>query len=57
MNYHQIITAMEQHGGTFVKSLAAAWRLADPVNKEIIEHAFLHLFKKYADEFCKEEPK
>jgi hypothetical protein len=54
MTVHKIITAMDQHGGSFVRALAAAWRLADPVNKEIIEHAFAHLFKKYKDEFCKE---
>lgn len=42
------VTAMEAHGGSFIKALAAAWRAADPVNKAVIEMAWEQDFARYA---------
>lgn len=39
--------AMLQFGGSFVKALAAAWRLADESNSAKIEAAFPEYIAKY----------
>lgn len=43
----ETIEAMEQFGGGFVQSLAAAWRRADPENRTRIKFAFPELFERY----------
>ena len=49
------IRAMEDHGGSFVKSLAACWRVADPDNKQRLESAFPHLFAHYEAMFVNKD--
>lgn len=43
----ETIEAMERCGGSFVQSLAAAWRRADPENRTRIKFAFPELFERY----------
>jgi len=47
------IRAMEEFGGSFVKTLALAWRLADPNNRTRIETTWPELFAHYFEMFCK----
>jgi hypothetical protein len=49
----KIIRSMESHGGSFVQTLAQAWRLADPDNRERIETTWADLFAHYNAMFCK----
>lgn len=49
------IRAMEEHGGSFVKSLATCWRMADPDNKQRLESAFPHLFGHYFAMFVEKD--
>ena len=44
----QAVQAMESLGGSFVRSLAHLWRLADPSNQRRIELAFEPEFDRYA---------
>ena len=39
--------AMTRHGGSFVKKLAEAWRLADPENSARLIRAFPEYFEQY----------
>lgn len=48
MSDNAIILAMETHGGAFVKRLAAAWRVADPENKQRIKATWPEYWEKYA---------
>ena len=41
------IRAMQAFGGSFVKSLAATWLLADKSNSDKIEAAFSEYIEKY----------
>lgn len=45
----QLFELMLAKGGSFAKSLAQAWFLADPRNKAIIEENFWHIHKSYID--------
>ena len=45
---HEIAMAMHNHGGQFVKNLAACWVVADPENRQRIELTWPELVKKYA---------
>ena len=45
---HRTIASMERHGGGFCRALAQAWYVADPRNKQRIEHAFGHVLLDYA---------
>ena len=47
------IRAMEEHGGSFVQTLALAWRLGDPDNRERIETTWADMFARYWEMFCK----
>jgi hypothetical protein len=42
------IQAMQNHGGRFVRSLAAAWIAADESNRERLQAAFPELWIRYA---------
>lgn len=48
MSDHQVFKAMEEFGGSFVRALAAALRVADQVNRERIKTAFPEVWEKYA---------
>lgn len=41
------IQAMQDHGGNFVRALAAAWRAADDSNKARLQEAFPEVFQRY----------
>ena len=41
---------MLKNGGSFARTIAKAYRLADPTNKSILRSAFLSLFKTYSYE-------
>ena len=43
----QYLTAMELYGGSFVKALAECIKMADPINKKIIESSFPALIEHY----------
>jgi len=43
----QAIAAMEQHGGKFIRALAASWRVADPVNRALIESTWRDRIEHY----------
>lgn len=43
-----VVHEMTRRGGGFIKSLAHTWLLADNSNRAIIETAFAHEFKRYA---------
>ena len=47
------IRAMEEHGGSFVQTVALAWRVADPDNRQRIESTWPELFAHYLEMFCK----
>ena len=47
------VRAMEEHGGSFVQTLALAWRLGDPDNRRRIEVTWGDLFAHYQVMFCK----
>jgi len=49
---YQIIQAMEDYGGSFVKALALAARMADNKNYEILKNAFINYWIEY-QQFCK----
>lgn len=42
-----IIQAMQDHGGNFVRALAAAWRAADDANRSRLQEAFPEIFQRY----------
>jgi hypothetical protein len=42
-----VAEAMQQHGGSFVRSLAECWAKADPSNRAKLESAFEDLFERY----------
>lgn len=44
---HRTFQVMQQYGGGFVSTLAAAWFRADPRNRGRIEDAFPHLLDAY----------
>jgi hypothetical protein len=44
-----IVTTMEERGGSFVKALAAAYRLADPINRALIRATWPAYWTKYAE--------
>lgn len=44
---HRTFIAMERHGGGFCRNIARAWYVADPSNKNRIEHAFPELLDNY----------
>lgn len=41
------VQAMADHGGNFVRALAAAWRAADDSNKARLQEAFPEIFQRY----------
>lgn len=43
----KVVEMMERHGGSFAKSLAKSWMLADSDNRQRIEDAFDELFQTY----------
>ena len=43
------LEAMDSYGGSFVRTLAALYRRADPENRAILRHAFATVFAQYAD--------
>jgi 2-oxo-4-hydroxy-4-carboxy--5-ureidoimidazoline (OHCU) decarboxylase len=45
---HLTITTMARRGGSFVKALAEAWRMADDENRARLEAAFPEVWAKYA---------
>jgi len=45
----QMITCMDEYGGSFVKSLAGCLTHADPINYQILKRAFPEYFKEYGD--------
>jgi len=45
----KIVQAMETFGGSFVKALANAMRLADMKNYQILRKAFSDYFKTYEE--------
>jgi len=47
------VRAMEENGGSFVQTIALAWRLADPDNRQRIEATWPELFSHYLEMFCK----
>ena len=40
---------MESYGGSFVRTLAALYRRADPDNRLLLRHAFATVFPQYAE--------
>jgi hypothetical protein len=44
---HEILEAMHQYGGGFVRQLAVLYRLADRGNQEKLAMTFAHYFKQY----------
>jgi hypothetical protein len=48
MNEHYwLIQAMKQYGGSFIRALGEAYRLADTSNRETLRKAFPDYFKLY----------
>ena len=45
----ETLLAMETHGGSFVRKLAALYRSADAANREILERAFSHYVVQYEE--------
>lgn len=45
----KVIEAMEQYGGSFVKSLAQCFRTADFKNRAILKNAFLDYWNQYTE--------
>lgn len=45
----EVLDAMKQYGGSFVKSLAETTRLADHINFPILLNAFSVYLSKYTD--------
>jgi hypothetical protein len=43
-----MLNAMSQYGGSFVRELALLYRLADPRHQDTLRHAFADYFEKYA---------
>lgn len=43
----EVVAAMEEMGGSFVKALAKAYRLADMNNKAILRRAFARYWAEY----------
>lgn len=41
------IQAMIDHGGSFVRALAATWRVADDSNRARLQEAFPEVFQRY----------
>ena len=47
------VRAMEEYGGSFVETLALAWRLGETDNRQRIESTWADLFAHYQEMFCK----
>ncbi len=47
MDVHRVAEAMADHGGNFVRALAAAWRAADDSNKARLQETFPEIFQRY----------
>ena len=45
---YQALKNMNRFGGSFERSLACCYSMADPDNQTILYNAFEHLFFKYA---------
>ena len=45
----EVVDQMTEFGGGFVKQLAAAFRVADPMNRQRIVSAFPEIWSVYAD--------
>lgn len=45
--FHATLLCMDRFGGSFVRSLAAALRCADPSNRQRIWDAFPHLLEEF----------
>jgi len=43
----QVIACMQRDGGSFIRALAAAWLVADPENRALIETTWAHRFNHY----------
>lgn len=54
MEFH-ILEAMDQYGGSFVKSLAECYRRADPANKKKLMSVFEEYFQEYYFEFVEKK--
>lgn len=46
---YEIATAMQTYGGSFIKALAAAFMVADPVNQAKLKGAFHEYWREYRD--------
>jgi hypothetical protein len=46
---HEVLDAMIQYGGGFVRHLAEAWIRADKDNDRRLREAFPHYWQQYAD--------
>lgn len=55
--YDNSLHMMEVLGGSFVKSLAHCYYMADPVNKRKLKETFAHYFDKYEAQFVATAPK
>jgi hypothetical protein len=42
-----VIETMERYGGAFVQTLARLYRVADPLNRARVRHAFGDYFEEY----------
>lgn len=51
----QIVAAMVEYGGSFVKALAEAWRRADPVNRKLIKDTWPEYWERYKQMVTKPE--
>lgn len=45
----RVLDAMEQYGGSFVKALAAVWRMADIENQQRLHATFYEYWNKYVE--------
>lgn len=52
-HYDSAIHLMEVQGGSFVKALAHAYRVADPSNRATLRSAFAGYFDEYELRFCR----
>ena len=44
---YEVVEKMETYGGSFVKTLARLWMVADPLNRKKLESCFAEYFEEY----------
>lgn len=49
MTDHEIVQALQHYGGSFAQAIARAFLVADDLNRETLRHAFMDLFREYAE--------